>query len=209
MTREVLNNSLMISLEHQARSFETIVNHVAESAVLASTRPRFNILMAKHACAALNKDERQEVQKILDDIIKNTPITALKISDLNGNIAGERGELIDAAPFQVTLSYEGVMAFLWKDGTVLNARVPIRPKGGHAGLMVVDIPMPGIDRLFDDFAGLGQSGSMGVCTLKNDAILCLPSRGNAYQLKLIPRTYASKPIPMPSCATSRAMPTIC
>lgn len=195
-TREVLNNSLMISLEHRARSFETIINHAAEGALLASTRPRFNILMAKHAREALDMDERQEVQKILDDIIKNTPITALKLYDLNGNLIGQRGELIDAAPFQVTLGNEGSMTLLWKDGTVLNARLPIRPKGERAGLMVVDIPMPAIDRLFDDFAGLGQSGSMGVCTLKDDGILCLPSRGNAYQVKLIPRTYAGKPVPM-------------
>lgn len=117
-TRAVLNNSLMISLEHRARSFETIINHAVESAVLASTRPRFNILIAKHLHETLNEDERQEVQKILDDIIKNTPITAIKVYDLNGKILGQRGTLTDAAPFQVTLAVEGVMTLLWKDAAV-------------------------------------------------------------------------------------------
>lgn len=145
-TREVLNNSLMISLEHRVRSFETIIQHATESAVLASTRPRFNILIAKHLHVTLNEEERLEVQKILDDIIKNTPITALKVYDLNGKLLGQRGKLIDAAPFQAALAGEGVMSLLWKDTAVLNARVPIRPKGKHAGLMVVDIALPGIDR---------------------------------------------------------------
>ena len=195
-TRDVLNNSLMISLEHRARSFQTFIDHAVESANLASTRPRFNILMAKHAQEGLTDTELREVQKILDDIIKNTPIVALVVHDLRGNILGERGELIADAPFQVPLTIAGDVSLQWKDVSVVRARVPILPNGARAGLLVVDIPLPAIDLLFRDFAGLGQTGSMGVCALKGDNILCLPSRGNNYQVKLIPRHFENQPIPM-------------
>lgn len=195
-TREVLTNSLMISLEHRVRTFQTSVGHAVENAVLASTRPRFNILLAKHAHEALSVAEQNEIQKILDDIIKNTPIIALVAQDLKGNILGERGKLIDNAPFHAPLAIEGVYSLLWKDTSVLRARVPIRPKGEYVGLLVMDIPLPAIDKLFSDFAGLGRTGSMGVCSTLGEGIQCLPSRTNNYRVLRAPRHFNGSPVPM-------------
>lgn len=195
-TREVLTNSLMISLEHRLRSFQTSVAHAVDNAVLASTRPRFNILMAQHARKELGAAEQQEIQKILDDIIKNTPITALVVQDTRGNIIGQRGTLIDDAPFQAPLAISGVFSLLWKDISVLRARVPIQPKGGHAGFIVMDIPVPAVDRLFSDFAGLGKTGSMGVCSALGEGIQCLPSRTNNYRVLRAPRHFNGSPLPM-------------
>ncbi len=195
-TRDVLTSSLMISLEHRVRSFQTIIGHAVENAVLASTRPRFNIIMAKHAHEGLNETERQEVQKILDDIIKNTPIVALAVYDLQGKIIGERGKLIADPLFQAPLAIEGDFSLLWKDTNVLRARVPILPKGERAGLLVVDIPLPAIDLLFGDFAGLGQTGTMGVCAIHGEGIQCLPSRATKYRVLQAPRTFKGKPVPM-------------
>ena len=195
-THKVLTESLSISLEYRARSFQATLNNAVDSAVLASTRPRFNILMAKHAHVSLSQIEHEEIQKILDDIIKNTPIVALAVYDLQANIIGKRGKLISDPSFDAPLAIDGDFSLLWEDATVLRARVPILPKGVRVGLLVVDIPLPAIDRLFNDHAGLGESGSMGICAPKSDGILCLPSRGNGYQVKLIPRKPGGKPVPM-------------
>lgn len=192
----MLTDNLMISLEHRVRSFQTIVGHAVENAVLASTRPRFNILMAKHAQEGLNETERQEVQKILDDIVKNTPIVALVVHDVQGNIIGERGKLIGDPPFQAPLAIGGDISLLWKDASVLRARVPIRPNGERVGLLVVDIPLPAVDLLFGDFAGLGQTGSMGVCATQGEGIQCLPSRANNYRVLQAPRHFKGNPLPM-------------
>lgn len=195
-THNVLTDRLTVSLEYRARSFQASLNHAVDNAMLASTRPRFNILMAKHAHAGLSQIEHEEIQKILDDIIRSTPIVALVVYDLHGNILGQRGTLMSDPPFEAPLAIYGDFSLLWKDATMLRGRVPILPKGERAGLLVVDIPSPAIDRLFKDHAGLGESGSMGICAPKNDSILCLPSRGNGYQVKLIPRYPEGKPVPM-------------
>ena len=195
-THNVLTDRLTVSLEYRARSFQASLNHAVDNAMLASTRPRFNILMAKHAHAGLSPTEHEELQKILDDIIRSTPIVALVLYDLHGNILGRRGTLMTDPPFEAPLAIYGDFSLLWKDATMLRGRVPILPKGERAGLLVVDIPSPAIDRLFRDHAGLGESGSMGICAPKNDGILCLPSRGNGYQVKLIPRYPEGKPVPM-------------
>lgn len=195
-TQKVLADRLTVSLEYRARNFQASLTHAVDNAMLASTRPRFNILMAKHAQAGLSQIEHEEIQKILDDIIKSTPIVALVVYDLQGNILGQRGTLISDPPFEARLAIDGDFSLLWKDATILRASVPILPKGERAGLLVVDIPSPAIDRLFNDHAGLGESGSMGICAPKSGGILCLPSRGNGYQVKLIPRYPEGKPVPM-------------
>ncbi len=79
---------------------------------------------------------------------------------------------------------------------MLRVRVPIELKNEQAALMVADVALPEVDQLFGDFAGLGQTGSMGVCAAQGDGIVCLPARGNNYQVKRIPRNFNGKPVPM-------------
>ena len=195
-TQTVLTDNLMISLEHRMRALQASIDNGIETTRLASTRPRFNALLAKHAQEGMNDAEHQEIHKILDDIIKNTPIRALIVYDARGNILGKRGQLIDSPAFQAPLGGTNGASLLWKEVTVLRAQTPIVPKGNPIGLLVVDIPLSAIDGLFRDFAGLGKSGSMGVCAAKGDRILCLPGRGNNYQVKLIPRGFNGQPVPM-------------
>lgn len=195
-TQAVLSDSLMISLEHRARAFEANVNQGFETARLAATRPRFNILLAKHAQQGISETEFQEIQKILDDIIKNTPIKALIVYDGQGKVIGKRGQLIVNPPFMAPLTKLKGTQLLWKDVTVLRAHAHVMPKGDSVGLLVADIPLPKVDELFRDFAGFGESGSMGVCAAKGGGILCLPSRGNGYKIKVIPRTFEGIPVPM-------------
>ena len=80
---------------------------------------------------------------------------------------------------------------------MLRVRVPMGLiKDERAALMVADVTLPDIDQLFLDFAGLGQTGSMGVCAAQGDGILCIPARGNNYQVKRIPRDFKGQPVPM-------------
>ena len=194
-THKVLTANLAVSLESRARSFQASLNHAVDNAVLNSTRPRFNILMAKHAHAGLSQIEHEEIQKILDSIM-TMPIVALAVYDLQGNILGQRGKLISDPPFEAPLAIDGDFSLLWKGTTVLRAHVPILPKGERVGLLAVDILLPAIDQLSNDHAGLGESGSIGVCAPKSGDMLCLPSRGNGYQVELLPRNPAGKPTPM-------------
>mgnify|MGYP001616887546 FL=1 len=195
-TQEVLTNSLTISLEHRVRTFQTSLDSATQDVMLASTRPRFNVLMAKHAKTGVSDAESQEIQRILDDIIKNTPIVALVVYDAHGRIVGKRGELVHKPPFQARLAVKGDVLLLWKDVTVLRASAPIKPKGERVGLLVADVPLHAIDRLFRDYAGLGQNGSMGVCAAKGDGILCMPSRANKFRVIQAPRYSKGAPVPM-------------
>lgn len=194
-TLEVLTNSLTISLEHRVRTFQSALENGIRDVQLASTRPRFNILMAQLANTSLTDAEHQELGRILDDIIKNTPITALVVTDTLGRIVGKRGELIQNPAFQAPLVVQGDANLLWKDATILRSRAPITPKGERAGLLEADVPLPAIDNLFRDYAGLGQSGSMGVCAAKGDGILCLPSRANKFRVIEAPRHFKGVPVP--------------
>lgn len=195
-TQEVLTNSLTISLEHRVRTFQASLDNAIKDVTLASTRPRFNILMAKLAKTGITDAEAQEIQRILDDIIKNTPIAALVVTDAHGRIVGKRGVLVHNPPFTAPLAGRDNGALLWKGGTVLRASALIMPKGERAGLLVADVPLPAIDRLFRDYAGLGQSGSMGVCAAKGDGILCMPSRANKFRVIQAPRHFKGLPVPM-------------
>ena len=195
-TQEVLTNSLMISLEHRARTFNTSIDNAVRNVSAASTRPRLTALIAKHMRQGLNDAEYQEMYKIIDTVIASTSITALVVYDSAGHVIGKRGELVSDAPFQVPLATPGDVSLLWKNVVMLRVRVPMGLKDEQAALMAADVALPEIDQLFRDFAGLGQSGSMGVCAAQGSGILCLPARGNNYQIKLTPRHFDGQPVPV-------------
>ena len=194
--RDVLTDGLTISLENRVRAVRLIVDRGVESATLASTRPHFNRLMAMHANGSIDPTGQREIQAILDDIAENTLVKALVLYDGYGNVIGERGRLASSTPFEVDLGIEGDFSLLWQEGALLQGRMPIAPEGERVGLLAVQIPMPGIDRLFLDFAGLGQSGTMGICAAEGELVKCLPSRANGYEVVELPRTYGGQPIPM-------------
>jgi diguanylate cyclase (GGDEF)-like protein len=203
-TQEVLTNSLTISLEHRVRTFQASLDNAVQDVQLASTRPRFNILMAKHARTGITDAESREIGWILDDILKNTPIVALVVTDTRGRIVGKRGEFVQNPPFQVSLADKGDAVLFWKDATVLRTRVPINPQGERVGVLEADVPLPAIDHLFRDYAGLGQSGSMGVCAAKGDGIQCMPSRANKFRVIEAARHFKGVPVPMSFALDNKA-----
>ena len=195
-TETILTDSLMISLEHRMRTFQSTVDHAIQNVTAASTRPRLNALIAKRMEEGLSNAEDEEMHKIIDTVIASTSITALVLYDNAGNIIGKRGTLVSDAPFRVPLAHPGYASLLWKNVVMLRLRVAVGAKGERAALMVTDVKLPAIDQLFRDFAGLGESGSMGVCAAQGDGVLCLPSRANNYRVLKAPRRFKDSPLPM-------------
>lgn len=194
--QKAISDSLLISLENRTRLFQTEIEHAMGNAVLAATRPRFNNLMTKYMREGFSQAEHQEIRRILDDIIDKTPIVALVLHDARGEVVGKRGALAGNAEFEVPLAGRKDASLLWNKGSYLRARIPMAPNGVQVGLLDVLIPLPKIDQMFQDFAGLGLHGTMGVCAADDEAIVCLPSRANDFRVLRTKPYYKGEPVPM-------------
>ena len=195
-TERVLTDNLRVSLEHRLRTFETALDQATETALLAASRPRFNMLLARRAHGVLTTPEHAELQHILDDILKNTTISALMLYDTHGQRIAERGILANDSYFLAPLKSPHQLAMLWDDRVVLRARLPLKSKDEHIATMVVDVPMRTVDRMFTDFAGLGVRGTMGICMPLDTQLRCLPSRANGYRVITSDTFFRGEPVPM-------------
>ena len=195
-TERVLNDNLRVSLEHRLRTLQNDIRTATDQALLASTRPRFRRLILQAADGELTAAERAELHFILDDIYKNTAITAFVLYGADGQKIGERGALASDISFNATLNSRHSLALLWDDRAVLRARLPIKFDDRAIGLLEVDVPMQTIDQMFADFAGLGMAGTMAICMPLADEVRCLPSRANGYRVVSEPLHIDRKPVPM-------------
>ena len=195
-TERVLTDNLRVSLEHRLRTFETAVDHATEIALLAANRPRFNNLMVQYAHGGMTPAEHEELQRIFDDILQNTAITAFALYGARGQRIAERGTLANDTYFRTPLNSPHQLALLWDERVVLRARLPMKPKNEHVATLVADVPLPAVDRMFTDFAGLGVRGTMGICMPFEKQLRCLPSRANNYEVVTGDTHFRGEPVPM-------------
>jgi len=195
-TERVLTDTLRVSLEHRLRTFDAAVERAIEVARLAASRPRFNMLMTNHARGVITPQDWDEAQRILDDIFKNAGVTGLTLHDIHDRRIAERGVLANESHFYTPLHSSHDLALVWDKRVILRARIPMQPKGEHVATLVMDVPMPVIDDMFSDFAGLGTHGTMGVCMPLETRLRCLPSPANGHRVVTSDRTFNGQPVPM-------------
>ncbi|MFP5349710.1 MAG: EAL domain-containing protein [Gammaproteobacteria bacterium] len=195
-TERVLTDTLRVSLEHRLRAFDAAVERATEVAWLAASRPRFNHLMMQYAHSVITPQESEEVQRILDDIFKVSGITGLVLYDSRDRHIAERGALANKNHFYTRLHSSHDLALVWDDRVILRARLAMKPKGEHVATLVMDVPMPVIDNMFSDFAGLGTRGTMGICMPLETRFRCLPTRANGHRIITADRIFDGQPVPM-------------
>jgi PAS domain S-box-containing protein len=117
------------------------------------------------------------VKAVVDSFIKQG-FSAIAYHDMDGRLVAGGGTFTPSPAMVVALATPAKAELLWNDGFVLRHRIPLRDETGHAGLVHTEQPLPVLTRISRDVSGMGQTGDMGLCVLRDPGLLCFPQRLN-------------------------------
>jgi diguanylate cyclase (GGDEF)-like protein len=195
-TERVLKDTLAVSLESRLRSFQFAIEDAREHLYLIAHRPRLTALLTRRTAVAPNAADQAEIERILDNILHTTSVSAITLYDARGRLVGRRGTLAPRTAFAHPLPADPNLSIVWHRRTLLQGRLAMRDDERVVAHLVADMPLPDIDRLADDVAGLGQTGAMAVCAPHAEAMRCLPNRINQFKVITVPRVVKGQPLPM-------------
>jgi len=195
-TKNMLMQTVQTSLASRAQVLHDTLINAANNAFLISERPRLRVLLQKFDRSSLSAEERQEVSKIMDNILGTTGSAAITIYDSKGRKLDQRGTLLLQTVANLPLTIKGGGSLLWHKGSMYQTTLPMTLDGQVIGKVAIIIPMPGIDRLFDETGGIGSGGTLAVCAPDGSMMQCLPNRSNKFQGYRGPRVVNGRELPM-------------
>jgi len=196
-TESAIQDNLRISLQNRLGHAQRALDESRESLSLVAQRPRLMRLLELHNLRPLGAEERRELDEIVQNIKATTGVSGFVIKGLRGDLVASRGHMLMTAKFQHRLANDSRFAVILDDTPLLHGTLPLRRGDRRVGTLIAERPLHDIRRLFLDFTGLGETGSMGICAPSGPGRLqCMPSRTNGFKVIEIPMTIDGAPLPM-------------
>ncbi len=196
-TEGLLQDNLLISLNNRLETVDQTIKQEKSNLILISQRPRLAQLMEQASARGLTAAERLEVESILDNIAQTTGVSGIELADAHGRAIGQRGQLAQAPEFDFALATDPRFALYVKDRPMLHARLTMNRNGRPVATLRAERPLAGIQQLFNDYTGLGETGTMGMCApIDATRMQCVPNRVTGNKVMKISRYVNGVPLPM-------------
>ncbi|HQT25893.1 MAG TPA: PAS domain S-box protein, partial [Burkholderiales bacterium] len=112
-----------------------------------------------------------------------------------------RGSLVPDAIQGIRLKGETDASLLWDNGYFLRMRLSA---GVPGGFIVFELPLPRLNRTFEEAMHWGETGTMPMCgRLDAKRLLCFPQREQV-AMYVVPDTFKGEPIPMTNALDDRS-----
>lgn len=107
--------------------------------------------------------------------------SAAAIYDSTGKQIALSGEFIQQPDLEVKNNItSGVINILWKNGWYLRITLDLEPQNKKRGLLILERPLPAIDKALSENQIIGKTGDIQVCIpALNENVTCYSSRLNA------------------------------
>lgn len=192
------SSSLTQLLNTRIAFIETNLDNRIERALIADPVPKLQPAMVALLENADNKSAKAEFARLA------TPLLARGFTGI-GLVGGNRtsvvaGRLLPATVPNTPIAYgngENDISLAWENGYILRVRIPLRnvTHGVHAGVLVLEQPLPHLDRMSAAANRWGETGTMVICArLDETRLRCFPQREQPGYF-VIPDNYEGKPLP--------------
>jgi PAS domain S-box-containing protein len=173
----LVSDDVLAALRNRTEMFRDLIELREVNARIAATRPAvMRNLRVIHA----GRDDGSNianVEAVVDSFIKQG-FTALAYYDVDGKVVASGGNAAQTPELAVTLATPDKADLLWHGGFLLRHRIQMFDAAGKAGMMLAEQPLPVLTRLQQDVSGMGATGDMGLCVLREERLHCFPQRLN-------------------------------
>ena len=189
------SESVLAALTRRTEMFRDLIELREVNARIAATRPAaIRNLRVIHA----GRDDGSNianVRAVVDSFIKQG-FSGLAYHDVDGKVVASGGNFAQAPELAATLATPDKAELVWHGGFLLRHRIPLRDDQGQVGMVLAEQPLPVLTRLAQDVSGMGATGDMGLCVLREERLHCFPQRLNpqAFATPLV--NVAGEPLPM-------------
>lgn len=194
-TEQVLKSALASSLQNRAQVFEATVNRAYESATIAGQRLHFSELMGYVSAGTASPAGYRNVQSILDDIVKITPVKGIAVYDASGRLIDTRGSLSQASRFRFRLPRHKNAYLIWQDKPVLFMSMSMEHHGKNVGMLQMSIPFPAISQMVGEQVNFGRSSVLVMCAPFGTDIQCVAPLSRE-KIRIMRPQLNGKPLPM-------------
>lgn len=190
-SEEVLKNGLAAALSNRVDLFLHIVNRAVDDAVRITHAPPLQVFLSRETTP-----RGDDIGHVIDTIAKTANASAIVLYDDAGRPVAQHGRLADDVRLRVPLPVEGGMSLLWARGRILlESRADLLQGQARVGTAVALLPLPELDKVFSDYAGLGRTGMPRVCAPHGADMQCFPSHGHSVPL-VVPRVIEGAVVPV-------------
>jgi diguanylate cyclase (GGDEF)-like protein/PAS domain S-box-containing protein len=173
----------------------TIEYHTRHAELAASSSRLHNALI--HML-----DQHQDKDAMTQAIAATSELLTQGFSGIGLDQAGKRrvlaGTLLPASTSTSRLHAPQVTELAWHQGYYLRLRISLSQAGRDMpGVrLILEQPLPELDKLFDDAIHWGKTGNMVMCARQDQTLLlCFPHRENN-AMSTVPDKFQGEPIPM-------------
>lgn len=172
-----LTENLMAHLRNQTTLFRTAVQESQLDAESLAIRPRIIELVT-----TLNHDPgdtaaNQQLRAVGHSILASR-YSGVVFYDRSGRTLLRLGRFAHLPEIEVDLGMTTPTSLLWKDGVLINNRVPLHDGQEVVGAMAVEQSLPLVAEQLAQTEGFGKTGELGICTLQGETLSCFPQRRN-------------------------------
>lgn len=188
-------DNVLAALLRRTEVFRDFLELREVNARIAATRPAaIRNVRAIHA----GRDDGSNMAN-LDAVVRSfvkQGFNAIAYHDIDGRVVASGGEFAAAPAMTVALATPDKAELAWNDGFLLRHRVALRDAEGEAGSVLTEQSLPVLTRLARDARGIGETGDMGLCVLRDDRLDCFPQRFNPQVFSTPLANVVGEPLPM-------------
>jgi len=177
---QALSNNMLFAITTNATSMANILDDRLAFDRAIATRPIVQRHFARLAANPQDRQARDFLQTTASNLLTAGP-SGVRMRNADGRVIAASGEVLrERAPLVHPLRRAGQNAYLvWQDGYRLYAETPVMANGRHVGTVVAEQPLPAFDKLLQVMQSSGDSTDALLCSRRQDAALCAPSRFNS------------------------------
>ncbi|RJG02466.1 GGDEF domain-containing protein [Noviherbaspirillum sedimenti] len=177
---KALTDNMLFATTTNATSMANILDDRLAFHRTIVTRPIVQRQFVRLAANPQDREARDFLQTAASNLLTAGP-SGVRMLDADGRLIAASGQVLrERAPLAQHLQRAGQNAYLvWQDDYLLYAETPVLANGHRVGTVVVEQPLPAFDKLLHVIQTSGDSTDALLCSRRQDAALCAPSRFNS------------------------------
>jgi len=191
----LVGDNVLAALTRRTEMFRDLIELRESNARLAATRPA--VLRNLRVIRAGRDDGSNiaNVRAVVESFVKEG-FSGLAYHDVDGKVVASGGAFVKAPELAVTLATPDKPELVWEGGFLLRHRIRLRDAQGQVGTVLAEQPLRVLTRLAQDMSGMGATGDMGLCVVRDEQLRCFPQRLNpqAFSAPLVNVTGESLPM---------------
>ena len=191
----LVGGNVLAALTRRTDMLRDLIELRESNARLAATRPA--VLRNLRVIRAGRDDGSNiaNVRAVIDSFLKEG-FSGLAYYGADGKTVASGGAFAKTPELAVTLATPDSPELLWDGGFLLRHHIPLRDAAGEVGRVLAEQPLPVLNRLAQNVLGMGATGDMGLCVVREEHLRCFPQRLNPRVFSISPVNVAGESLPM-------------